>query len=175
MVADMENSALQIKIPEKRIAVLIGTAGETKRRIEKTFKCRLAVSDEGEVAITSKGYFKSLRAKEAVSAIARGFSPDHAMLLKSEEMVLEIINLQDYVGKREKALERVKSRLIGTAGKARRNIEEMTLTSISIYGKTAAIIGKAENVINARDAIMLLLTGRSHKASYDFLRRKKQE
>lgn len=167
--------SLQLKIPEKRIAVLIGTKGATKKALEKTFGCRLRISSEGDVEISSKDTSKALRAKEAVTAIARGFSPEHAFILSDEEHVLEIISLIDYVGANEKALERFRSRIIGTHGKVRANIEEISETHISIYGKTVAIIGAPENVKQARDAIELLLSGKTHKTSYLFLRKQKEK
>lgn len=167
--------SLQLKIPEKRIAALIGKGGSTKKALEKIFGCRLRISSEGDVEISAKDTAKALRAKEAVTAIARGFSPEHAMILTDEEHVLEIISLVDYVGDSEKALERFRSRLIGTRGKVRANIEEISETHISIYGKTVAIIGAPENVKQARDAIELLLSGKTHKTSYIFLRKQKEK
>ncbi len=171
----MEYVSLDIKIPEKRIAVLIGTGGATKKLLEKIFGCRLRISSEGNVEIFAKDTAMALRAKEAVTAIARGFSPEHAMLLNDDEHVLEIIGLTDYAGDNERALERLRSRLIGTRGKARANIEEMSETHISIYGKTVAIIGEPQNVKQARDAIELLLSGKTHRTSYIFLRKQKEK
>ncbi|VVB61747.1 Polyribonucleotide nucleotidyltransferase [uncultured archaeon] len=170
----MQTAPITLKIPENRVAVLIGTGGATKKKIEKEFKCRLRVSSEGDIEIIAKDTANALRGREAVMAIARGFSPEHAMLLKSEENVLEILSLPDY-GISEKSMERYKSRLIGTRGKARANIEELTKTSISIYGKTVAIIGAPENVKNARNAIELLLSGKTHVTSYIFLRKQKEK
>lgn len=170
----MECIPLDIKIPEKRIAVLIGTGGAAKKALEKAFECWLKISSDGDVEISAKDGIKALRAKEAVTAIARGFSPEHAMILTNEENVLEIINLIDYAGTNEKTLERFRSRLIGTRGKARANIEEISGTHISISGKTVAIIGAPENVKQARDAIEILLSGKTHKTSYLFLRKQKE-
>ncbi|MBU4301086.1 MAG: KH domain-containing protein [Nanoarchaeota archaeon] len=170
----MEYISLEIKIPEKRIAVLIGTKGATKKALEKAFNCKLRISSEGDIEISASDTAMALRAKEAVTAIARGFSPEHAMILTDEEHVLEIISLIDYAGTSEKALERFRSRLIGTHGKARANIEEISETHISISGKTVAILGAPENVKQARDAIELLLSGKTHKTSYLFLRKQKE-
>ncbi len=155
--------------------MLIGKRGAAKKLIEREFKCRLKISSEGDVQISAKDAAKALRAKEAVTAIARGFSPEHAMILTDKEHVLEIISLVDCVGDSEKALERFRSRLIGTRGKVRANIEEISETHISIYGKTVAIIGAPENVKNARDAIEILLSGKTHKTSYMFLRKQKEK
>lgn len=170
----MEYTApVSIKIPRQRVAVLIGKNGEIKKRIEQLFKIRLDITSFGDVTITANDSLAALQAKDVVLAIARGFSPENAMLLYSEENMLDVINLTDFIGKREKALERLKSRLIGARGKARFNIEESTKTKISIYGKTVSIIGPHEGVALARQAIEKLISGRQHKAVYNFLNSKK--
>lgn len=161
-----------VLIPRQRVGALIGRNGEIKKRIEKEFGCRLEVTSSGEVILTSRNPVKLMQAKDAVTAIARGFSPKAAMLLKDERHILEVMRLADYVGKREKALMRHKSRLIGTGGKVRANIEEATKTKISIYGKTVAIIGLPEDATLARQAVEKLISGRTHKAVYGFLEKK---
>lgn len=164
---------VSILIPKQRVGVLVGKNGEIKKRIEKEFKCKLKVTSLGEVTLDSSDPVKSLEAKDVITAIARGFSPENAMLLGDERFILEVLNLTDYVGKRENALMRHKSRLIGTKGKVRRNIEESTNTKISIYGKTVAIIGMPEDVKLARVAVEKIIAGVMHKAVYSFLNSKK--
>ena len=51
----------------------------------------------------------------------------------------------------------------------RKNIEEYTKTAISIYGKTAAIIGTYENAEFARESLEKLIKGFTHKSVYKFL------
>ena len=51
----------------------------------------------------------------------------------------------------------------------------MTLTHISVYGKTIGIIGQLEHIPNARKAIEALLAGRKHGTVYKFLERKRKE
>ncbi|MEK6826272.1 MAG: RNA-processing protein, partial [Nanoarchaeota archaeon] len=84
---------------------------------------------------------------------------------------IEIINIKDFAGKSEKKLVRIKARLIGTKGKARRVIENMTNTEIVIYGKTISIIGKVENVDVAKRGTEILLRGAPHGNAYKYIER----
>jgi len=153
-----------IKIPEERIPVLIGNNGKTKKKIEMLTKTNIFVDEE----ITIDGdAINLLTAENIVKAIGRGFSPEAALELTDEEVCLAVIPLP----KNKKELKRLKSRLIGTHGKCRRNIETLTKTKISIYGKTVSVIGSYDDVERATDAIEKLISGISHKNVYKFLER----
>ncbi len=160
-----------VRVPEERLKVIIGTHGKTKKDIEKAFNCKLEIKDEGDVIIKGKDPLKVLRAREVVLAIARGFSPQNALKLKDENLMLEVISLQELLGRNPNRIQRQKARIIGTSGSARKQIEEMTNTLISVYGKTVAIIGPAINVKIARDAVVMLAEGAKHTTVYNFLSR----
>ncbi|MEM5826278.1 MAG: KH domain-containing protein, partial [Candidatus Aenigmatarchaeota archaeon] len=70
------------------------------------------------------------------------------------------------ISKNRNTLQRIRARLIGTKGKVRKKIEEMTNTKICIYGKTVSIIGKGDNLNLARSIIEKIIEGYSH--SYVF-------
>jgi len=166
---------IELVIPEDRIGVLIGKEGEVKERIEKETGCKLNISSKtGVVRIQCEDPIGFLRAQDVIKAIAHGFNPDVAMkLLQDELMVLEIIDLTGYVS--PKHLERVKGRIIGKEGKMRRFIEDTLDVNISVYGKTVAIIGDAESVAAAREAILMLVEGAQHSTVQRFLERKRRE
>jgi len=115
------------------------------------------------------------KSRYMVKAIGRGFNPGIALKLIDDEVMLEIINLPDYVGKSKKAILRQKGRIIGKDGKTRNIITEMTGTHVSIYGKTVSIIGDMEHLQIAKEAVEMILDGARHKTVYSFLERKKQE
>ncbi|MBS7608707.1 RNA-processing protein, partial [Candidatus Bathyarchaeota archaeon] len=89
--------------------------------------------------------------------------------------VLDIIDLRAIFGRSESDIKRVKGRIIGMDGKTRRIIEELTDTSITVYGHTIGIIGKIENAQVAREAIQMLIQGSQHATVYKFLHRKRRE
>jgi len=170
-----------VRIPKERVGVLIGPKGETKRAIEKMLSVELQIeSDTGGVTITLAENVEDpsvlLRAKDVVTAIGRGFSPEHAFrLIRDEETVLDIIDLRIIFGRSESDIRRVKGRIIGMDGKTRRIIEELTDTHIAVYGHTVSIIGKIEQAQVAREAIQMLIEGRQHATVYKFLHRKRRE
>ncbi|MEM3090349.1 MAG: KH domain-containing protein [Candidatus Bathyarchaeia archaeon] len=170
-----------VRIPKERIGVLIGPKGETKKAIEKMLSVDLQIeSDTGGVTITlaenAEDPSALLRAKDVVTAIGRGFSPEHAFkLIRDEETVLDVIDLRIIFGRSDSDIRRVKGRIIGMNGKTRRIIEELTDTNIAIYGHTVGIIGKVEHAQVAREAIQMLIEGRQHATVYKFLHRKRKE
>jgi len=167
-------------IPRDRVGVLIGSEGEVKKRIERTLGVQLTISGEtGVVEITpgseSTDPVSLLRARDIATAIGRGFSPERACLLFDEDLVLELIDLRELYGKNESDIRRVKGRIIGQEGKTRRIIEEMTKTSLSVYGDTVGIVGGYEEAATAREAIDMILKGKQHATVYRFLRDRRQE
>ena len=173
-MADDEFS-YELKVPEERIAVLIGTNGETKKEIEQATHSTLDISKEGDVQIMGNDGLSLFTAREIVRAIGRGFNPKVALQLIKMDYALEIIDMTDLVGKSKHTLERIRGRLIGSEGKARREIEHLTGAAISIYGKTIGIIGEADNVALARQAMEMLLSGSMHKTVYQFLEKKRRD
>ncbi len=162
-----------IKIPKERIAVLIGKGGRIKQDIEK--RCGVAIeidSESGDTQITGDKPVEQMemfKAVEIISAISRGFSPQRALRLLEEEEMFQQMDLRDYVGRSPSALERVKGRIIGEAGKSRRTIEELSGASISVYGHTVGIIGTYHEVRLATDAVDMLCRGSMHKSVYNML------
>ena len=61
---------------------------------------------------------------------------------------------------------RLKSRVIGTKGKAKAMLEQLTNTNICIFGKTVSIIGRTENVMITKHGIESLLNGAPHGNVY---------
>lgn len=170
-----------IKIPKNRIGALIGPNASTKGLIEKKLGVQLEVdSESGDVTITLSPEASDpsmlFRAKEVVSAIGRGFSPEKARrLVEDEEAVLMVIDLREFVGKSESDIKRLSGRIIGKEGKTRRIIEELTDTYVSVYGHTISIIGTIEEAEIARQAIEMFIRGRLHASVYRFLNAKRRE
>ena len=165
------------RLPKERVGVAIGPDGGVKREIERRTGTKLTFdSESGEVIIEpGEDPLGLLLAKNVLNAIARGFSAERAFLLFNEEKYLEVIDIEDSVGRSDKALVRFKGRVIGEGGKARRVIEETTGVCMSVYGKTVALIGLPEHLAVAREAIQMLLSGSPHSAVYAFLERKRRE
>jgi ribosomal RNA assembly protein len=163
-----------IKIPKERIGALIGKGGRVKQQIEKRCGIKIEIDSEtGDTMIMdnkSADHLEAFRAVEAITAISRGFSPERAYrLFDDDELIFQQIDLHDYTGKSPNALERIKGRVIGEGGKARRMIEELSGAYISVYGHTVCLIGNFREVKLATDAIAMLSKGSMHKTVYNML------
>lgn len=163
-------------MPKGRIGVIVGVKGQTKRLIEKKLDVKLRInSDDGLVHVISEDSLKLMIAKDVVRAIARGFNPDIALMLLNDEYSFDIVNISDIIGNSKSRLLTVKSRIIGSEGKSRKNISRLTGVEIVIYGKTVAMVGPTEKVAVTRRAVEGLLMGRKHATVYKWLEDRKRD
>ena len=163
---------LSLHIPEERISVVIGNKGKTKNEICR--KCNVKIEIEsktGEITVSSTSNnfdeYGALKARDIITAISSGFSPERAFRILDEETLFQILDLRNFTSSTNSTY-RIKGRIIGEKGKARKNLEELTNTYISIYGHIIGLIGNYEETKIAIDAIMLLiedLTRQSTKCS----------
>jgi len=174
-------SQLFVKIPRDRIGALIGPEGEAKQYIEDQLQVGLQIdSQTGDVTINLDKDVQDpsllFKAKDCVLAVGRGFSPDRAYkLLQDEENMLTVIDLREIFGRSDSDIQRVKGRIIGKEGKTRKVIEELSETSISVYGHTISMIGGVEQSEIAREAVNMFIKGSQHATVYRYLQRKKQD
>ena len=165
----------EVKIPEERVAVLIGKDGTTKKQIEDATGCTLDISKEGDVTIKGEDGLALYNAKHIVKAIARGFNPKTALLLAQEEYAFELIDMKDIAGKSQNTMQRLKGRVIGKEGKSREEIERLTDCNISVYGKTVGIIGDAMHVAIARKQLQCSYRDQCIRQYLASLRRKRKK
>lgn len=168
---------LYARIPMERIGVLIGQKGEVKKRAEKLCGVKIQVdSDTGEISVddsTAKEPIGALKAIDFVKAVGRGFSDEKSMKLFDDDVYLEVIDIRDFTGKSKTRIQQVRGRLIGSRGKTRKLIEELTGVDLSIYGNTVSIIGDTLQLDVAKRAVLMVLKGSEHSTVYKFLERKR--
>jgi len=170
-----------LKVPKERVGVLIGPEGRIKKGIEEKLSVELQIdSESGDVTVTMTEKCDDpsvlFKAKDVVTAIGRGVSPEHAFrIIRDEEAILDVLDLRTVFGRSESDIQRVKGRIIGMNGKTRRIIEELTDTNVAVYGYTVSIVGNVEQVQVAREAIQMLIQGSQHSVVYRFLHRKRRE
>jgi ribosomal RNA assembly protein len=177
----MSKPNMFVRIPKERIGVLVGPDGKVKQRIEEKFMVTLEIeSGTGgvNIVLSEKAEDPSVlfKAKDTVTAIGRGFSPEHAFrLLRNDDNIFDLIDLRLLFGKSESDIKRVKGRIIGANGKTRRLIEELTDANVVVYGHTIGLIGTFERVDVARNAVQMLIDGSQHHTVYKYLQRKRSE
>jgi ribosomal RNA assembly protein len=162
-----------VKIPKDRVGVLIGKEGETKYQIEKASGTRMRIdSEEGEVFIDhSKAEDPSmaLSVVDVVTAVGRGFSAAKAIELLDDDIYLSVLDIRDYVGKKLTHIARMRARVIGSKGRTRMLIEELTGAYVSVQGNTVAVIGDTLQIDIVTRALDMLLSGSEHSAVYKYL------
>ena len=168
---------MDIKIPEERIGVLVGPGGSIKHLIEEKTKTTLEIDSEtGTVSIASaEDPLQGLRVMDLVKAIGRGVSPERALAILDDEMLmLDVLDISKMASTKSD-MERIKGRIIGKDGRSREIMERLSGTKVSVYGKTVSVLGYPEQIRVARTAIEMLLDGAPHGNVYSFLEKKHQE
>ncbi|MDO8841476.1 KH domain-containing protein [Methanocalculus sp.] len=166
----------ELKVASDRIGVIIGKGGSTRKAIEEKAGVTITIdSHEGMVSIEGEDAVGVLRATEMIRAIGRGFSPERASkIFEDDDVIFDLLDLSNVADTPEK-MNRIRGRIIGRDGKARGQIENMTQTYISIYGKTVGIIGMPEPAHTARKAVEMLVEGADHASVFAFLDKRKKE
>ena len=177
----MSKPNMFVRIPKERVGVLVGPDGKVKQQIEEKFMVELEIESESggvTIILSEKTRDPSLlfKAKDVVTAIGRGFSPEHAFrLLRNDDDIFDFIDLRAVFGRSESDIKRVKGRVIGANGKTRKLIEELTNANMVVYGHTIGFIGTFEQVDIARNAVEMLINGSQHHTVYKYLQRKRSE
>ncbi|MBS3159756.1 RNA-processing protein [Candidatus Woesearchaeota archaeon] len=158
-----------IRIPRDRIGVLVGEKGSVKKKLQNEFDVMISVdSEEGEVLVSGGDGYNVFLCLNVIKAIARGFNPRVALLLKKENYAFEIINISDYCNSKSDLI-RIRARVIGKYGRFRKHVEELTGCTMVVYGKTVGLIGELSIVGVVKRAVENLLRGSPHSNVIRFL------
>jgi len=165
---------MYVKIPPERLGAVIGEEGSVKKEISRRLGVSINIDTVNSMAVIEPEADNTppvnvVKAAEIVKAIAYGFTPDKAMSLLNEDYVLIVVDLKELLGDKENHLRRVKGRIIGEGGRARRTLEELTGTYIVVGEYHVAIIGEYERAMAAKEAVEMLAQGRMHSTVYRHL------
>lgn len=154
----------------------LGAARQFIKLVDGKFGHRLEL-DENQLCIkVTPGPEASvdaiLKIREMAKAVALGFAPEQAMSLENDEYVLAVINLKDYTDK-PNHLRRIKGRIIGEGGRAKRTIENLAEVSMVVGDNYVAILGKLDDVEIAKRAVEMLIEERKHSTVYKFVQSSK--
>ena len=96
-------------------------------------------------------------AEKVIDAINFGFPLSNALQILDEEFLFEILNIKNYT--KRKDLTRIKARIIGTKGKTFQSLCQLTKCCFELKDNEVGIIGSAECIKNAEDAVKYLIHG----------------
>ena len=142
---------------------------QNKTKLEKALKVKLSFS-ENNITIDGSAVEEYL-ASEIIDAINLGFKTPQALLLTEEGFILEKINIKDITHRHD--LTRIRGRIIGTRGKTKEIIENLSNCQISLHDNTIGIIGRAEQIKTAMQAITSIIQGSKQSKVYSSLERER--
>ncbi|MEM0200855.1 MAG: hypothetical protein QXD23_00420 [Candidatus Micrarchaeaceae archaeon] len=149
-----------IFIPNKKISGVYKVIDKLEKRLD----CKIDILDESRIKIDGKPY-DEYNLKNIIIAISMGFTLNHSYKLLNDEYFFKYIDLKDLI-KKDSELKRIKARLIGTEGKTKNYIEDVSGAVIALQENTLGIIGTTEQLNIATSALQILVEGGTHKKAY---------
>ncbi len=172
---------VSVRIPNDRIAVLIGKGGETRKAIEDASGTVLVVNSQtGDITIDWKDGEQfdpiiQMKLPDLIKAIGRGMSPKRALRLLDDDLFFLLLDMREWVGKQANQQRRMRGRLIGRNGRIRKLIEEHSGCEMAVYGSTIVLVGDEEGLPLASNAVERILRGSEHSTVIKGLERESRE
>ena len=138
-----------------------------KESIEKKLGVKITI--KGKRAEIEGDPVEEYEALLIIDALDFGFSLKDALRLTDENVAFRKLHIKQFT--KRKNLEEVRGRIIGTEGKTKRAVEEISGCAIALHQNAVGIIGPAENIEEATTALKSLIKGSKQTNVYRFLER----
>jgi ribosomal RNA assembly protein len=130
-------------------------------------KIKVSLQPDKDKVIVKGSEYNEFLVEEIILAIDFGFQIEDALLLKNEDFVLEFIDIKSHTRRRN--LKDVRARVIGTKGKARKTIENLTGSVIVIKENRVGVIVDNNHLDATIQAIESLIQGSKHGNVFAYL------
>ncbi len=162
-----------IPLSNKRASMLLRANKKILTEIERACSVKIQINSETTLeksaSITGESQGEWV-AGQVLLAIELGFSSKDALLLTNDDFYLEQLDLEQSMRGNQRGVERQKARIIGTEGKAKKTLEDLSESKIAINdGPMLGIIGGFDEVSSAKEAILQLLEGKPHQSVFSYL------
>jgi len=142
---------------------------------EKIKKAVPLIENKVKVRISQKGRSIEIKGSELneflvakiIQAIDFGFDTEDALTLVNPDVILNFINIKDHT--RKKNLREVRSRIIGTEGRVKGTIQELTGSSIVINDNKIGLIAEAAHADTALQAVVSIIQGSKQSNVFSYL------
>ncbi|MDD5192977.1 MAG: hypothetical protein PHF67_00145 [Candidatus Nanoarchaeia archaeon] len=141
-----------------------------KKKLEKELDVK--ITNKGKLVFVEGEGDKEYIALKVLEAINLDFSVQRALLLKDENVILQVMHIKDIT--KRKDLHVIKSRIIGTSGKTLKNLCHLTDCLVSLKDNEIGIIGEADFIEFAIQALTSLIKGSKQANVYARLEREKK-
>jgi len=132
-------------------------------------KINVQISVSKDVVYLEGNEVNEYLAEKIIQAIDFGFDPEDAILLRNENFSLEFINIKEHTHR--KNLADIRSRIIGTEGKAKQTIELLTGAVIVLHVNMIGVIVDSDHLAQAMQGLISLIQGSKHGNVFAYLER----
>jgi ribosomal RNA assembly protein len=113
--------------------------------------------------------FNEVIAEKIIQALDFGFELEDAMLLLKDDWDLAYVNIKEHTHR--KNLEEIRSRVIGTEGKAKRTIETLTDSRIVVHNNQVGLISDTDHMPYLIQGMISLIQGAKHGNVFSYIER----
>ncbi|MFH1787472.1 MAG: KH domain-containing protein [archaeon] len=138
---------------------------KNKKRLEEILNVK--ITNRGKEVFIEGSPEGEYIAEKVIDALEFGFPFSTAILIKKENLIFEILSIKEYT--RRKDFKRIRARIIGKKGKTLKTLCELTKCYFELKENFVGIIGPAEYIKNAQDAMILIIQGSKQANIYKFL------
>lgn len=143
---------------------------KNKALLERKLNIKITIN-KSNVTIDGKAT-DEYEAEKVLAAISFGYTAYQAIDLIDPEFEFRKLNIKSYT--RRKNLTEVKARIIGTKGKTKRVLEDISECSIIIHDNTVGILGPSEFVEITTLAVGNLIKGTKQGNVYRYIEKMKK-
>ncbi|MAG39357.1 hypothetical protein CMI41_00095 [Candidatus Pacearchaeota archaeon] len=135
-------------------------------KIESRIKVEIRFGKNSQISIKGDELSEFV-AEKIIEAVDFGFDVADALLLKKDDFVLEFIDIKSYTPR--KNLKDVRGRVIGTSGKAKNTIEELTGCVMVVHDNRVGLIVDSEHLDAVVQGVISLIQGAKHGNVFSYL------
>lgn len=140
---------------------------KNRKKLEEALNVKIA--NRGKEVFIEGEPLDEYIAEKVFDAIEMGFPLSISLLIREDDTIFEIINIKDYT--KRKNLASIRARIIGRDGKTLKTLTQLTNCNFEISNNVVGIIGDAEEIEAAQNAIISLIQGSKTANVYAHLER----
>lgn len=130
-------------------------------------KLKINIQVRGKKVTVKGNELNEYLAIQIISAIDYGFDVEDALLLLNQDYTFKVINIKEHTNR--KKLADVRARIIGSEGRAKKTLANLTNSKVTIKNNEVAIISHVDNIEALTQAVISLAQGAKHGNVFAYL------